>query len=300
MPKKHPDAAVFLLLGQSNAVGHDTPMQPADMIGTPLKNVFGLSRRDNQSFDRDSLTWSGYTSHSMNLAEQQDNTYSVANCLARLWQDAVDAGEKLPDLYIVQIAIGAQGVGPGFMWNPGYEKKLIPGALGTVDIALYPYTLHIFSLLDDSFAAMGKSYEMIGLHWRGTEEDTERDIAELRSGLESLHRQMFRDFRAALGVPTPIVLHKLLCHERMTDMDATGRMLTNLAYVNEVFDTLAAALPDVTVFDASRCPDFIPDVRGNGIFIEDVVHYTPSANRWVAAEILREYRARLQSADAEG
>jgi len=25
--------------------------------------------------------------------------------------------------------------------------------------------------------------------------------------------------------------------------------------------------------------------RGNGIFIEDVVHYTPETNRWVAEEI---------------
>lgn len=300
MPTEHTDAAVFLLLGQSNAVGHGVPMQPADIIHTPLKNVFGLSRQDNQSFDRDRLTWSGYTSHSMNLAEEQDNTYSVANWLARLWQDAVDAGEALPDLYIVHIAIGAQGVGPGFMWNPDYEKKLIPGQLGTVDIALYPYTLHIFSLLNDSFAAMGKSYEMIGLHWRGTEEDTESDAAYLRAELLPLHARMFDDFRAALGVPTPIVLHKLLCRDRLLDLKPDGSTLAGLQIVNETFDALAATLPDVTVFDASRCPDYIPDVRGNGIFIEDVVHYTPAVNRWVAAEILQEYKTRLQSAAAEG
>ena len=42
-------AAVFILLGQSNAVGHAIPMAEEDVISTPLKNVFGLSREKNQS-----------------------------------------------------------------------------------------------------------------------------------------------------------------------------------------------------------------------------------------------------------
>lgn len=76
-------------------------------------------------FDNKELKWSGYTSFGMNLAEEQDNTYSLANCLAKLWQDEIDSGNKrnLPDLYIVHIAIGAQGVTEGYMWNLDYEKK---------------------------------------------------------------------------------------------------------------------------------------------------------------------------------
>lgn len=66
--------AVFILLGQSNAVGHGIPMHEKDIIKKPLKNVFGLARRDNQSYDYDNLYWSGYTSFGMNLAEEQDNT----------------------------------------------------------------------------------------------------------------------------------------------------------------------------------------------------------------------------------
>jgi len=85
------DAAVFILLGQSNAVGHILPMRQEDKILEPMKNVFGLSRTLNQSFDNKELRWTGYTSFDMNLAESQDDTYSIANCLARIWQDAVDA-----------------------------------------------------------------------------------------------------------------------------------------------------------------------------------------------------------------
>ena len=101
-------AALFILLGQSNAVGHGIPMREQDIISEPMKNVFGLHRDFNQSFDNTKLQWSGYTSFGMNLAEEQDNTYSIANCLAKLWQDEIDNGNKrdLPDLYIVQIAVG--------------------------------------------------------------------------------------------------------------------------------------------------------------------------------------------------
>ena len=92
--------AVFILLGQSNAVGHNLPMEEQDKRLVPMENVFGLSRNENQSFDIDHLTWSGYTSFGMNLAEQQDHTYSVANCLAALWQKHIDEGNlcRLPDL----------------------------------------------------------------------------------------------------------------------------------------------------------------------------------------------------------
>ena len=46
------DAAVFILLGQSNATGHAVPMAEKDKITVPLKNVFGLHRDENQSLMR--------------------------------------------------------------------------------------------------------------------------------------------------------------------------------------------------------------------------------------------------------
>ena len=82
MDKKDEKCAVFLLFGQSNAVGHGVPMEEGDKILLPMKNVFGLSREKNQSFDITNLSFSGYTSAGMNLGEEQDHTYSVANCLA--------------------------------------------------------------------------------------------------------------------------------------------------------------------------------------------------------------------------
>lgn len=141
---------MFVLLGQSNAVGHNLPMRKCDVIATPLKNVFGLNRQNNQSFDNLQLRWTGYTSFGTNLTEEQDNTYSVANCLAKLWQEHIDNGNKsnLPNLYIVQIAVGAQGVSDGFMWNPSKKQTLVAGKLGKVDISLFSFTKHILQLID--------------------------------------------------------------------------------------------------------------------------------------------------------
>ena len=40
---KSKKASLFVILGQSNAVGHGLPMVECDKIITPLRNVFGLS-----------------------------------------------------------------------------------------------------------------------------------------------------------------------------------------------------------------------------------------------------------------
>lgn len=284
-------AAVFILLGQSNAVGHGVPMEPRDVIREPMKNVFGLSREENQSFENRALVWSGYTSFGMNLAETQDNTYSVANCLAALWQDHIDSGNAfgLPDLYIVQIAIGAQGVTRQYMWHPDRAEKLIPGKLGTVDISLYPYCMHHFSLLEDSFRALGMDYEIIGLHWRGGENDTSTDRKELEAELLTIYERIFDGFDRVLDQP-PVVLHRLVCRERMTDQDPTGKKLENMDFVNSVFEKLAEKRENVRMFDVRQAPCYRPGIRCDGLFMKDAVHFTPEVNRWVAFHILDEYR----------
>ena len=283
-------AAIFIILGQSNAVGHGIPMQEEDKILTPLKNVFGLDRRNNQSFDKAELFWSGYTSCGMNLAEEQDHTYSIPNCLASLWQKHIDEGNglNLPDLYIIQIAIGAEGVTEGYKWHPDREKKLIPGKLGTVDISLFPFTKHIFSLLDDSFAKKNMEYEIIGLHWRGGENDITATDEYLSQNLKNIYVRMFDAFNSALGTP-PIVLHKMVCPDRMMDCDPSGQYLKNMHFINMVFSELESHYQNISVFDPTQAPQFVENVRGNGLFIEDAVHFTPAVNAWIAKKVLETY-----------
>ena len=289
--------AVFILLGQSNAVGHGLPMREEDKITVPMKNVFGLARSANQSYDNTQLHWSGWTSDGTNLAEEQDHTYSVANCLAELWQDEIDRGnpDGLPDLYIVHIAIGAQGVTEGYMWYPEREPVLVPGKLGTVNISLCPFTEYVFTLMGENFAARGLTPDYLGIHWRGGENDTLVQKDELEEILPGIYRRIFDCFYKALGETVPTVFHRIVCHERCLDLDPSGRSLESMHCINRVFEQLCAENAQMTLFDPRTAPYFISDVRGNGIFEADVVHFTEEMNRWTAAEILREYKTRRRT-----
>ena len=281
-------SAVFILLGQSNAVGHDIPMKQEDIIDKPLKNVYGLSRTKNQTYENNELFWEHYTSYGMNLAEEQDNTYSLANQMARRWQDNMDSGTnmKYDDLYIVQIAIGSQGVTEKYMWYPERSKKIIGGKLGTVDISLYSFTGHIFSLIADSFNKMGKEYEIIGVHWRGGEEDAYEEIATLKRVLLPIYEKMITNCNRILNNP-PIIIHKLYCKDWMMETDQSGKRYENMGYVNSVFEMLKDEFSNVSIFDVKEYPNYIPNVRGNGLFIQDAVHYTPEVNDWVARTLIK-------------
>lgn len=287
-------AALFVLLGQSNATGYAVPMRKEDFINIPMKNVFGLHRCENQSYDNTELTWSGYTSHGMNLAEEYDHSYSVANCLASLWQEHIDNENRysLPDLYIIQISIGAQGVTGNYMWNPEYIKRLIPGPLGTADISLLSFTEHILSLVPESFEKLGLDYDIIGIHWRGGENDMSETKEVLENTLEPIYRDILDRLNSLFCAP-PIVLHKIVCYDRANDLDPTGVQNENIHYINGVFENLCASFPNVTIFDPQKYPGFIPGVYGNGLFIGDAVHFTEDANKWTAKCILDGYGKKL-------
>lgn len=282
-------AAVFILLGQSNAVGHNLPMDDSDKIITPLKNVFGLNRDRNQSFDITKLTWSGYTSNGMNLGEDQDHTYSIANCLASLWQNVISKGHLLPDLYIVQIAIGAQGVIGDGMWNPQREKVLIPGKLGVVDISLFPFTLHILSLLRKSLLEQDLEPDFVGLHWRGSEQDMRPLGNDLQIPYEGVFREMLDGFCSALGTTPPIVLHRLVFLERIMETNPSGTSVQGMEKINRIFDDLAKTEKNISVFDPLRAPHYIPHERQHGIFLQDAIHFNEETNKWVAECILKDY-----------
>ena len=289
------DCQVFILLGQSQAVGHGIPMDEQDKIKTPLKNVFGLSRQSNQSFDLKELIWEGYTSHQMNLAEEQDHTYSLANCLATLWQKEIDDGADLPDLYIIHIAIGAEGVtdkyfpngeSRKYMWNPSCNKKLIPGKLGTVDISLYPFTLHILSLLKDSFRKLGKKYKILNLYWRGGENDIETPVETLKAELKPIYEKILFGCCEAIGYQVPITLNRIVSFEAISKKEQSEEFAKSLTYINTLFDELSRENENISIFDSRCAPFYKENESRNGLFVDDMVHYQPQVNWWNAQKII--------------
>lgn len=283
--------AVFMIFGQSNATGHAMPMKEEDYILAPLKNVWGLNREPNQSFDNTELIFTGYTSNGMNLAETQDNTYSVPNQLAKIWQGEIDEGEKLPDLYIVQISIGSQGLYD--MWNMEMERKLKPGKLGEVEISLFPYTIHILKLLNKYFKDNDLEPDFVGMHWRGGEQETRRPLEAMMNGkLKNDYKTFFNALRVALGYKAPIVLHKMPFVEVFAKEDTTGAHLGAMTYINYVFEQLTFEMENVKIFDPTKCPFYNPAIWDSGIYRWDLIHYTGELNMWVAEEILKEYKQR--------
>ncbi len=281
--------AIFMLFGQSNATGHAMPMKEEDII-QPLNNVWGLNREPNQSFDTESLKFGHYTSYGMNLAETQDNTYSVANQLARLWQEEIDSGNEagLPDLYIIHISIGSQGLFD--MWSMDRPRKLIPGKLGDVDISLYPYTCHILRLLRRHLDACELEPDFVGLHWRGGEQETRREFDFLKATLKDSYKRFFAGLRAAIGYPVPVVLHRMPFVDIMKKEDPTGAHLNNMNYINQVFDELALEQELTTTFEPTKCPFYDQYAWDKNIFRWDLIHYTGEMNTWVAKEIFNGYK----------
>ena len=287
-------ATVFILLGQSNAVGHSLPMASEDKIKEPLTHVFGLSRGENQRLDLDKLTFSGYLSSGMNLAETQDDTYSLANCLAALWETAAEKEPSLPELYIVQIAVGAQGVGREYMWNPEYPVRLTPGPLGTVRISLFPYTERILSGIKPYFDGQGIEYDILGLHWRGGENDTGNGMPEkIIPEIKPVYIQLFDMFARSLGEMPPTVLYEIAYggkNDLRTDGVNVEYMKKTAAAVNEMFRGFAEEIPGITTFDPFSLSLYDKDEPLTwGIFKEDDgVHYTAEANREIASRIMEQ------------
>lgn len=281
--------AIFILLGQSNAVGFGNFMSEEEKIKEPLKNVFGLHRSLNQSFDNDKLFWSGYTSSGMNLGETHDDTFSVANCMASLWQKEIDEGADLPDLYIIHISVGAQGVAEkNSMWSPDYDKILVPGTLGNVKIALLPLTEHILSLVKPSIEKMGKELDYVGLHWRGGEQDTLVPVEHLKKVLKDIYISMLDRFYNAVGRKIPVVMHNIT-HE---EASKRNNEIESFHYINETFEEISKENENVKIFEVRKAHFYNENVYDRGIFKEDAVHYTSKTNKWVAEQIVAEYKAR--------
>jgi hypothetical protein len=265
-------------------------MEEKDIIREPLKNVFGLNREPNQSFDTEKLKFTGYTSFGMNLAETQDNTYSVANCLAKRWQNDIDNGVLLPDLYIIHIAIGSQGVYG--MWSPHRQKKLIPGKLGDCDVSMYPLAIHVLTLMKKHFEENELEPDYVGIHWRGGEQETWQHTSRLEGRLKNDYLTIFNGLRQTLECDAPIVLHRMPFVQVMKNADPSGKCLDSMNYINGLFYEMAQELPNTRVFDVRECPFYDENTWDCNIFRWDLIHYLGKTNDWVSEWILNDYKER--------
>lgn len=274
------DAPILVVMGQSNAVGHGTKLPQALRITAPLTHVKGLACDKNQHYNLNDVVWSGYTSHSMNLGETQDDTCCLATEFARKWQAQIDGGNpfSLPDLYVIFIAIGAMGVHEterdGLnMWYADRAPVMHPGILGEVDISLYPLATQILHLAVQNLSRAGKKPRIIGLHWNQWETEVDTGGEAMRCAKEN-YRRLFSGFRNAAGIDFPLYLYRPLSEvyqrpDALREMDA---LLCGFAEKDK----------RVHMLDLSKSILYNKNRADKGIFQQDLVHYSPAAHKWFA------------------
>lgn len=272
-------APILVVLGQSNAHAHNTHLPESEIIHTPLKNVYGLSREYNQAYGLSDVTWSGFTTNGMNLGETQDDTCCLANYFAAMWQNAIDSGRKLPDLYVIQISIGAQGVAQyeAHSWNMWYALRdpvMKPGKLGECDISLYPLATEILSLACMNLIAAGKRPQVIGLHWNQYETECHTGSKALNDAEENYKNLFWGLFTAlgsnAVGTGIPFYLYRPL-----TENYEPSR----ISRMNDIFEKFKESLADCRIIDLRETELYTDTPKTHGIFQEDGIHYLPTAHR---------------------
>ncbi len=281
------DAPLLIVMGQSNAHAHGTVLPEDQRITTPLKNVYGLDREFNQAYGLDDVTWSGFTTHGMNLGETQDHTCCLANVFAAKWQKAIDEGASLPDLYIIQISVGAQGIAQfetrGWnMWYPMRDLILNPGSLTECNISLYPLATDILSLATMNLIAAGKNPRVIGLHWNQWETEAETGSRAIHDA-EANYKNLFWGFFTALGgdkngrisdtKKIPLYLYRPLSENYPAD---------NTAILVDLFESFRDTYADCRILDLRTSPYYSDTPKLHGIFRGDGCHYKDEAHRWFA------------------
>lgn len=278
--EKDTKAAVVFLSGQSNATAHKQFLPEKDRVYEPMKNVFSLDRNPNQSFDIDDVVWSGWTSGGKNLGESQDHTASFAYFLAKKWQTAIDAGAELPDLYIVHISIGSQGIING-MWNRDKEKVLNPGTGADIDISLLPLAIHIQSLAMKNLCNEGKNPEVIGWHWIGSESEIGKE-AYYRDDFRERYDYHFDVMRKSMGGDVPTYIYRICV---LRDCEKYGIPTEAEEKVNAELERQAERI-GATLVDPRNSPFWRDDEFLFGVLYEDNAHYLPCVQEWFADEFL--------------
>lgn len=283
-------AAIVFITGQSNAHAHAQSLAEQDRITLPLKNVFTLDRKENQSFDISDVVWSGFTTQGKNLGESQDDTASFAYYLAKRWQNLIDNGKNLPDLYIVQMSIGGQGIVNG-MWNPDLPKCLVAGSLENVNISLYHLAKKIFPLVRKNLSDNGIESQVIGWHWLGSEQDLFDDESEVPQ-LTNRYDSFFNDMMSFIGCDCPTYLYKIYSKKQC---EACRKNENSLDIINSQFIRQCKIHDNFRIVDLAESPLWNEKSDDLGIFCPDLIHYCAETQKWFANHFLDEVFERYEN-----
>jgi hypothetical protein len=303
MPSKYNDGsfaanevAVLAFMGQSNSVGINT--MPQIFVAPSFTNVFGV---DNKGWNYlpgnkngvipfygainsiQSISWTNWSSDgSKNLGFNNitGHAANAANFAAFRWQNLINAGWKLPDLYIAHIAWPSQGVdildtttsqvswtvhGVN-LWQPKLTAENLPS------YALAPFARTVLNLGIKTIISNGKVPRFLGLQWNQWEAEGGQSVTI--NNAPQNYTNLVNYFNLALGDKLNIQFVKPLA------------LLSSTIKMQKVFIDLVATDPiNLSLIDLSSdaVPLFSNGVWGGG---DAKVHYDIDAHIWFANQSL--------------
>ncbi|MFD5922494.1 RICIN domain-containing protein [Kitasatospora sp. NPDC058201] len=286
------DAPVLIVLGQSNAEGWTAPLTDADQTKCrSLTNVKGLNRTDHRVVGATTATWSPYTCAGNNLGLEHGAepkvgyNYNVASATALRWQRAIEGGTRLPDLNVIHIAWGSQGVletefGGNNRWWPDRDPTDIE--------SLFPLAMNTISNGLRALQENGKRPRIIGIHWNQWEAEAKNADTTV-NGLQEALLKVLNPLRTITGdTGAPIFLYR---PRSRNYVEKYGEVPTQR--VTEALTTFIAKQPaphPYRMLDAADATTatgtslYNADTPPNYGIYADSVHYTPAVHEWFAAQ----------------
>jgi len=117
----------------------------------------------------------------------------------------------------------------------------------------------------------------------------------VKSVLKNIYQELFQIFYDSLGQTPPLILHRIVCEDVVMNISPSGESLRILNFINDVFEELENENENISIFDIRTAPNYILDVAGNGIFVDDLIHYTAESNQWVARQVIENYCLNIKS-----
>lgn len=263
---KNADAAVVYIMGQSNAHAHAQVLNEDEIIKSGLNHVFTLDYRIDRSLDNDTLTWRQYTSQYNNLGEHQDNTCTLGYNIAKEWEKRIDNGEKLPDLYIVQISEGCMGILNG-QWNMDLENKI------KEDAPLYHLALHTDRLVYKDLNKKYKNPVALGFHWIGSESDAVEPFCSDQN-FRKIYDKFFDDIMDSIGFECPMFLYRLVHYKNGTPK------AKDIDMINGIFSDYTKHYKNCVMISAAESELWDGNDENSGVFSNDKIHYLADTQRY--------------------
>ncbi|MEE1825219.1 discoidin domain-containing protein [Streptomyces sp. BE20] len=277
------DAPVLIVLGQSNAVGWTATMKnPADLAQcASFSHVKGLNRQGNLTVGATQATWSPYTCTGSNLGAEWNSgrTYNVASVTAMRWERAINAGAALPDLNVIHVGWGNQGM----QGTDGGNNRWWPDRDPTQIDSLHQLTLNTIGNGLRALQEAGKRPRVIGMHWNQWETDAALNTTVSTGHIQQAFLNVLEPLRTMTGATqAPVFLYRpraTLFQQAPTQhvLDA----LTGLA--NRPAPNPYTLIDPADATSATGTPLYQPSAAPTyGIFSGDAVHYTRAVHEWFA------------------